>query len=211
MIAQIYDKRNLKSLGQMNYFVLYLSFFLSSLIVDTLIKRFNKDNHSLKISMSISVLFYTLYQIGSAYTCWCTTPSEDPSKAEPLSLTCSHGFLLFVNIFCSFVIGFFGATMLWGVQFLYINKLAKFTSNSGLYFNIFYKKLQFNRLLGSIINFCFYLFYYNLSRRTASNKIPLGNAFSSPSPFQNVFLTESGSEDMDQENRLLETIEHKTV
>lgn len=127
MIAQIYDKRKLKSFGQMNYFVLYLSFFLSSLIVNSLIKRFNKDNHSLKTSMSLSVLFYTVYQIGSAYTCWCTTPRGILHENEPISLTCSYGFLLFVNIFCSFMIGFFGATMLWGVQFLYINKLAKFT------------------------------------------------------------------------------------
>lgn len=78
MIAQIYDKRHLKSFGQMNYFVMYLSFFVSSLFVDKLIKIFDKDNKSHKTTLSISMLFYCLYQLGSAYTCWCTTPSKDP-------------------------------------------------------------------------------------------------------------------------------------
>ena len=115
MISQIYDKRNLKSVGQICFFALHFGFFLSSMIVDNLIKRFNRNNHTMKTCMSLSVLFYTLYQLASAYTCWCTTPSDTPSTVQSGNLACSYGFLVGLNILCSFILGFFGSTMLMGV------------------------------------------------------------------------------------------------
>jgi hypothetical protein len=114
LINSIYDKRGLKSYGQVNNMVLYISFFISTLICNLLMQKFNKSNTSLKKIMAFSVLCYLYYLLTHAFSCYCTTmTSEIGSVGKDPSLICSKFSLLLINIFGSFVIGFFGATMLW--------------------------------------------------------------------------------------------------
>ena len=64
----------------MNFFVIFSSLALGTIFVENLMRKINKSNYTLKITMSYSIICFTIYQITNAYTCWCTKPSK---KLEP--------------------------------------------------------------------------------------------------------------------------------
>lgn len=142
LIAAIYDKRHLKSYGQVNYFVTYISFFFSTLVCDNLMQKFNKSSLNLKKTMGCSALFYTFYKLINAFSCYCTTPTLEENYLP--SYICRNESLLVLNVLGSFVMGFFGATLIWAAQYLYVNLLAKGEiNNSGVFFAYFFGKLQY--------------------------------------------------------------------
>ena len=153
----------------MNFFVIFSSLALGTIFVENLMRKINKSNYTLKVTMSYSIVCFTIYQISNAYTCWCTTPDNEVSSLiKPISAACSYNTLLIINLGSSFLLGFVGSTLLWAAHFIYINKLSKYSDDSGSYFNFFFSRMQYTRLIGNLLNFIFYWIYFIVMKSLAT-------------------------------------------
>lgn len=149
LISKIYDDMDLKGLGQINTFCIYLTLAFGNIFVSKIVACFKHPKHIIQVG----ALIFSTYYLAGMMTSLCTVDGY----AGKGTLLCETGFLKAMNIFVSCLIGLAGATLVWSGQYAYIVFLSN-SSNRGKYFGTFYSFLGFTQTLGNGFNAVYYQF-----------------------------------------------------
>ncbi len=162
LVSFVYDSIGLYNLGQANTFSLYFGFFLSNFIAKRMLAWF-ADTHR---AIFTGFLFYGLAILASIWTYSCYYWKLAGYSASP-------DFLRPLNLASNFLLGFFGATLVWSGQYQYIDRISSEAEKSEL-FSVFYTYFQFCGVSYNLINillysldlsslYCFSLFFLGLN------------------------------------------------
>ena len=183
IVSFVYDSIGLYNLGQANTFSIYFGFFLSNFLAKRMLSWFRETHQAIFAGF----LFYGLSILASIWTYSCYYWKLD-------GFFSSGAFLRPLNLASNFLLGFFGATLVWSGQYQYIDKLSSKQEKSEM-FSIFYTFLQFNGVSYNLINivlysldlnslYCFSLFFVviNVSNFTLLWIVPAFRGYSDGKP-----------------------------
>ena len=149
VVGFVYDAIGLYNLGQVNQFLIYIGFFVSTFFAKRMITYFKE----LKTTIFVGFMMYGFAILGAILTYGCYLGNAKEG-------ICSVQVLRLLNYASNLLLGVAGAPLVWSGQYEMIDRLSN-EEDSKEHFAIFYSTLQFNGVTGNLLNIIFYSFKLN--------------------------------------------------
>ena len=146
LINYLYDAIGFRGLGQQNIALTYAGFFIFNFSAAPMTAAFRE----VKLAIFIGFLFYGLMMMAGLFTYYCY-------QINDLDGVCSAYVIKAVNYTANFLLGAFGATLVWTGQYMFIDKISVKSEKKRL-IAYFYMTFGFSDLFGNAFNYLYYSF-----------------------------------------------------